>query len=108
MQEFSATNEVDAHGNPAGGRVMGTGLSVIWQDGPLGRGRSRKQPNGAFVETVVAAVVQRLEYYQETSNGKFACDENKWAIDNLQEALAHLNRRTNERESRGVEGTHSP
>lgn len=108
LQEFSATNTTDTHGNPTGGTVEATGLSITWQDGPLGRGRSRKQPNGAFVETVIAAAVQRLTFYQETSEGKFACPENDGAIAELGSALACLKLRTNERESRGVEGTHKP
>ena len=57
-------NYDDAEGNPAGGRVEGTGLYISWQNGPLGRGEARKEPNGAFVETVIAAAIQRLEYYQ--------------------------------------------
>lgn len=49
---FWHENRVDADGNPAGGSLSGKGLSIEWQDGPLGRGADRKEPNGAFVETV--------------------------------------------------------
>jgi len=102
---FTAKNFNDPDdGNPAGGYVRGVGLEIDWQDGPLGRGKDRQPPNGAFVETVIAAVVQRIEYYQQS---KFACRENALAITKLQEALHWLNHRTQERERRGVEGTHS-
>lgn len=106
LQEFKSHNYADSKGNPSGGSVSSTGLSIIWQDGPLGQGEERKEPNGAFVETVIAAVTQRIEWYQEVSEGKFQCNENAWAIDRLTEALNHLNNRTERREKEGVEGTH--
>lgn len=98
----------DDQGRPAGGSVSGVGISIVWQDGPLGRGAERKEPNGAFVETVIAAAKQRLEYYQEVSAGAFKCGENAVAITKLDEALLWLDKRTREREARGVEGTHTP
>jgi len=89
--------------NPAGGWVKGTGLEINWQDGPLGQEDERKEPNGAFVETVISAVIQRLEFYQES---KFKCDTNANAISHLNNALSHLEARTADREERGVEGAH--
>ena len=103
IDSFIAENHDDRGGNPAGGRVEGVGLSIDWQDGPLGRGEDRIEPNGAFVETVVAAVIQRIEYYQ---SGKFKCRENALAITKLEEALHWMNHRTANRETREVEGTH--
>lgn len=105
MQQFAATNDNDADGNPAGGHVIGMGLNIEWQNGPLGRGDERKEPNGAFVETVIAAAKQRLEYYQRS---KFACIENATAISALEGALLALHLRTEAREQREVEGTHAP
>ena len=96
-------NRNDADENPAGGSVSGAGLSITWQDGPLGRGDDRMAPNGAFVETVISAAKQRIEYYNE---GQFACRENSIAITRLDEALLWLNKRTVDREEREVEGTH--
>jgi hypothetical protein len=96
-------NNDDENGNPAGGTVTGVGLSIEWQNGPLGRGDERIEPNGAFVETVIAAAKQRIEYYNRT---KFVCRENSMAITKLDEALMWLNKRTADRESRQVEGTH--
>ncbi|KKK82601.1 hypothetical protein LCGC14_2801780 [marine sediment metagenome] len=107
LQEFIANNNVDEDGLPAGGNVTSTGLSIEWQKGPLGEeGPDRKWPNGAFVETVIAAVLQRIEWYQVVGNDKFACEENANAIDYLRGALDVLDARTKDRQSRGVEGTH--
>ena len=89
---------------PAGGYVEGVGLRIDWQDGPLGRGAERGEPNGAFVETVIAAALQRIEYYNST---QFRCRENSLAITKLEEALHWLNARTRDREARDVEGTHA-
>ena len=106
LDKFMAKNEDDQYGNPAGGTVEGTGLSITWQNGPLGRDDNRTEPNGAFVETVIAAAKQRIEYYQKTAAGRFACRENAVAITKLDEALMWLQKRTADREARGVEGTH--
>lgn len=103
-QPYEAINRDDLAGNPTGGWVEAEGLSITWQDGPLGRGADRAEPNGAFVETVIAAAVQRLEYYNA---GKFRCRENSLAITHLEEALHWLNARTAKREAAGVEGTHA-
>lgn len=101
---FEAENKSDKGGKPAGGTVRGVGLKIDWQNGPLGRGEDRKEPNGAFVETVVAAVLQRIEYYQ--GHEDFRCRENSLAITKLEEALHWLNARTERREKEGTEGTH--
>src|SRR5512146_2932922 len=93
----------DENGNPAGGTTSGTGISISWQNGPLGRDGERKEPNGAFVEGVIAAALDRLEYYQAS---KFKCRENALAITKLEEALHWLQARTADRIARGVEGTH--
>ena len=102
-QKIVGRHENDADGNPAGGHTTGVGIDVRWQDGPLGRGADRREPNGAFVEGVIAAAVDRLEYYQRS---RFACRENALALTKLQEALHWCEHRTREREAREVEGTH--
>lgn len=104
LMPFEAANYLDADGNPAGGDVSGRGLDIRWQNGPLGRDADRREPNGAFVETVIAAAKQRIEFYQ---GGKFACDENRRAIEYLDLALQALDSRTRAREARQVEGTHA-
>lgn len=102
LDNFTAVNNLLA-GKPAGGHANGVGMNILWQNGPLGRGADRLAPNGAFVETVIAAVVQRLEFYEEAG---FECAENKRAIWHLTCALDQLDARTKARESEGVEGTH--
>src|SRR5437879_4348725 len=94
----------DANGNPCGGNTFGNGFAIGWQHGPLGRGAERKEPNGAFVEDVIAAGIDRLEYYQR---GKFAPDFNCEALGHLREAAGILHARTSDREKRSVEGTHA-
>jgi hypothetical protein len=103
MQEYNAENYLDKDGNPAGGEARATGIVIGWQNGPLGRGDGRLEPNGAFVETVLKICVERLAFYQST---KFSCRENALAITKIEEAIHWLNHRTAERETRQVEGTH--
>lgn len=108
IENCEILNEVDENGNPTGGSVTGVGIDINWQSGPLGRGEERAQPNGAFVETVISAAKQRVEFYQTASDGKFACQENLEAIRALERALMFLEKRTERRESEGTEGTHNP
>jgi len=102
-EPINCINRLDADDKPAGGEVQGIGLYIEWQNGPLGRDADRKSPNGAFVETVIRAAVQRLEWYNASG---FACRENSLAITKLEEALHWLGHRTARREQAGVEGTH--
>ncbi len=96
----------DPQGNPAGGVTEATGIQIKWQNGPLGRREdgTRIAPNGAFVEGVIAAAVDRLEYYQRS---KFSCNDNNEAIKHLNIALEWLEARTAKREAQKVEGTHN-
>ena len=103
LAEFKAENHKDVYGKPTGGHALGTGMTITWQNGPLGRGKDRKEPNGAFVETVIAAAKQRIEWYNEIG---FECIENRNAIHYLEKALAELDSRTKSREAAEVEGTH--
>ena len=93
----------DTEKRPAGGVSSGRGFTISWQNGPLGRGNERKEPNGAFVEDVLQAVIERIEFYQDS---EFACVENGDALDNLRSAAQRLDDRTKNREKRAVEGTH--
>ena len=102
-QTIEMLNENDPNGNPAGGYVKGIGIDISWQNGPLGRGAERIEPNGAFVEGVILAAIQRIAYYQAS---KFNCRENAIALTHLETALLWLNKRTADREERQVEGTH--
>jgi hypothetical protein len=97
-------------GLPLGGFAKATGIDIQFQPGPLreSKGSLVKEPEGAFVETLIAIVVDRLQYYQNIANKRFRCRENSLAITHLQEALHWLDHRTRDREARGVEGTHKP
>lgn len=99
FKSYQFTNELGA---PEGGQTFGTGFAIAWQRGPLGRDEKRQDPNGAFVEDVIAAAKDRLEFYQE---GRFASPYNAVAIEHLRMALESLNQRTLDRENRKVEGT---
>lgn len=105
-QRIEAKHYNDENGNPAGGKTIGIGIEILWQNGPLGRPEdgTRKEPNGAFVESVIQAALDRLEYYQ---GSKFKCRENALAITKLEEALHWLESRTQKREAQKVEGTHA-
>lgn len=96
--------EKNADGNPSGGNSMARGISIRWQNGPLGNpDGSRNEPNGAFVEDVIQIAIDRINFYNDS---KFRCRENSLAITKLEEALHWLNSRTTRREKAGIEGTH--
>jgi hypothetical protein len=92
-----------SNGAPEGGHTFGPGFAIAWQRGPLGRGDDRQPQNGAFVEDVIKAAIDRIEHYQAS---KFKSDFNAIALNHLNAALASLKSRTIDREARGVEGTH--
>lgn len=107
--------------NPTGGSVMlhttkdgdeeHPALIVNWQDGPRGQKGTDEllPPNGAFVEDVLWAALNRLEFFQES---KFRCRANALAITNIEQALMALmalmalKDRQLERSQRNVEGKH--
>lgn len=103
-QDHYEEHWTDANGDPAGGVSTGRGFTISWQNGPLGRGEWRREPNGAFVEHVISAVIGRIEFYQAS---RFNCAENEQALSDLRSALGALGNRTREREARAVEGTHT-
>lgn len=90
----------DANGNPAGGNTYGHGFAIAWQNGPIIEAGGR---NGAFVEDITKAAIDRIEYYQAS---RFACEENAEALRYLRSALAAMNRRTASRVAALIEGTH--
>ena len=95
----------DDKGRPAGGVSSGRGFAISWQNGPLGRGDTRREPNGAFVEDVIEACRDRLRFYQQS---EFGCDENQEAIEHIEQAMEALELRTKRRIAQNVEGTHAP
>lgn len=101
--EYVHDNISDDLGRPAGGSAAGTGFQVSWQNGPLAVDGERRDPNGAFVETLIDVVIKRIEFYQES---EFHCINNAVALGHLYAAAEVLAERTRDRERRGVEGTH--
>lgn len=73
---------------------------VMFQNGPI----KESGVNGVMNEDLIAMVIDRLEGFQTSP---FKCRENALAITKLEEALHWLRHRTNARERRGVEGTHT-
>lgn len=71
---------------------------VNFQMGPI----KENGVNGCCNEDLINMVICRLEGFQ---NGNYSCDENKMAIQKLEEALMWLRKRTIKREKRNVEGT---
>lgn len=98
---FTLCNEKDANGRPAGGRAVGLGLIVQFQKGPIDKVNDRLAPNGTLIETLLLVAKARLEFYQAS---EFKCAANAKAINYINEALAELDARTQDRIDRGVEG----
>lgn len=72
---------------------------IHFQEGPI----KECGVNGVCNEDLINMVLCRLQHFQES---EFKCEENANAIIYLKSALDELRKRTNKRESRGVEGTH--
>ena len=112
---IEALNSFDSDGNPTGGEVYlkvtkngdaeHPAMVINWQDGPRGTAEdgTLADPNGAFVEDVIWAAIQRLEFFNES---KYRCRENSLAITKLEEALFILKDRQLSRSERNVEGKH--
>lgn len=58
--------------------------------------------NGTTNEEVLEVLINRMQFLQN----KFPCRENAIVITNLEESLMWLNKRTADRQKRGVEGKH--
>lgn len=72
--------------------------TVKFQNGPV----KENGVNGVMNEDLIAIVIDRLQGFQ---SGPYACRENAIALTKLEEALLWLNKRTADRDRRGVEGT---
>ncbi len=83
----------------------GAVTTIRFQDGPI----KEVGVNGATHEALLAIVLHRLRAFQYGDGvvpGRYACRENAIAITKLEEGLMWLQKRTQNREARGVEGTH--
>lgn len=78
----------------------GAGDVILFQNGPI----NEHGVNGVTQEVLLAIIIDRLESFQK---GQFACRENAIALTHLETAKLWLFKRTLDRMSRGVEGTHA-
>jgi len=79
----------------------GVQAHISFQNGPI----KEAGFNGLSNEALLAVVEDRLKSFQ---HGTFSCLENSLALTHLQIAMIWLHKRTRDRMSRGVEGTHQP
>jgi hypothetical protein len=120
QQKIEEQHQRDEQGRPAGGYTLvvidedvpadigipleARGVKLPWQNGPLkDAGGNVKKPNGLFVESLIAAAIGRLRFYEDSP---FACRENALALTKLEEAQHWLQSRTHRRLAAGIEGTH--
>jgi len=73
--------------------------TISFQNGPV----NAEGINGITMESLIAIMIHRLQSFQ---NGDFPCRDNARALINLEEALHHLDHRTHQRKTRGVEGNY--
>lgn len=81
------------------GPVPSFGENLKFQDGPIADG-----VNGITHEVLLAIIEDRLIGFQ---SGPFACEKNERALQHIRACQEELKSRTDERISRGVEGTHT-
>ncbi len=72
--------------------------NIRFQNGPI----QEAGVNGISAEALLAIIEDRLIGFQ---SGTFACRENAVALTKIQEAMMWLQKRTQDRMKRGVEGT---
>lgn len=94
----------DSKSNPSDPWTARNGSSakystVLFQNGPI----VESGTNGITHEVLLAILIDRMEGFQR---GKYATIENQIALDHLRSAQNTLKFRTQQRLSRGVEGTH--
>lgn len=75
-------------------------VDIHFQEGPL----QEVGANGVSGEAILAVVADRLDSFQK---GPYASHDNEEALRHIKSAIEWLHRRTKERISRGVEGTHT-
>lgn len=77
-------------------------LQFIHKEPIDGSGTLVTVSDGTTNEEVIRVLIDRMEFLDE----KFPCDENKIAIALLKHSLGWLEKRTADRQKRGVEGKH--
>lgn len=76
-------------------------INIQLQNGPI----QENGVNGCQIDEVIAWCRNTIHSFNTKENNKFSCRENSCAITKLDEALMWLQRRTENRTKRGVEGT---
>lgn len=72
-----------------------------WENGKIpAEGTLHTVSDGTTNEELLVVLINRMQYLQK----KFPCKENAIVITNLEESLMWLEKRTADREKRGVEG----
>jgi len=94
--EFNANHVYEVVARPQSQTQEGV-ASIRFQKGPI----KEKGVNGCHHEDLIAIVIDRLQSFQ---NSDHKCRENALAITKLEEAIMWLNKRTQDRVNRGVEG----
>ena len=74
-------------------------LNIHFQNGPI----KEAGFNGFTNEALLAVLIDRMEGFV---SGPFNSDDNKEVLHSLNRAMLYLQKRTKDRLSRGVEGTH--
>lgn len=98
---FNANHKYEVRQTPLEGATISENeiyAKVNFQKGPI----KENGVNGCYNEDLIAIVIDRLQCLNQ---GDFACRENSIAITKLEEALLWLNKRTQDRIARNVEGT---
>ncbi len=92
--QYSISFGEDAQGKTA----MGNVAHINFQNGPI----KEAGVNGVTQEALLAITIDRLRSFQKSP---FSSKENACALTHCEEALMWLQKRTNDRLARGVEGT---
>lgn len=96
--EFNAPHNFEVYADKGQAEPYLVGM-VDFQKGPI----KEFGVNGVTNEALLAMVICRLQHFNQS---EFGCRENSIAIEKLEEALLFLKKRTDDRQRRGVEGTH--
>lgn len=100
-KEFNANHEyviTDSSEDIKSDVGASTYATINFQKGPV----KENGVNGCHNEDLIAIVIDRLT---SLNSGEYACRENSIAITKLEEAMMWLNKRTQDRKARNVEGT---
>jgi len=71
---------------------------IKFQEGPI----NEVGINGITEASLISVLIDRFEYFQK--NTKLPCDENETILDNLYHSLFMINKRTEDRIQKNIEG----